>query len=93
MSDTVFGGCIWDATKAATNLVDHGVSFEEAALALDDIHALIEQDTHDNGNLIAICATPSRVLFVVHCERGEQLRIISARKASDSQVERYRRGG
>ena len=34
---------------------------------------------------------PARVLFVVHCERGEKVRIISARRATRLERKAYER--
>jgi len=91
VSDAAFGSFGWDSDKAAANERKHGVSFEEAALALDDVNAIIQPDANNNGNLIAICAAPgSGVLFIVHCERADVTRIISARCASKAHVARYR---
>jgi uncharacterized DUF497 family protein len=76
----------WDAAKAATNLRKHGVSFEEAATVFLDPHARLFDDPDVKANearfLLVGVSAAARVLVVVHVERGERLRIISARRAT-----------
>jgi uncharacterized DUF497 family protein len=76
----------WDATKAATNKRKHGVSFEEAATAfLDPLARIFNDPDHGHGELRFLLVGTSamnRMVIVVHVERGESLRIISARLAS-----------
>jgi uncharacterized DUF497 family protein len=83
---------VWDPLKAARNLRKHGVSFEEAAEALEDPHAIEALDLdQDEPRLRVLAWSPrGRVLFVVLVERdAETLRIISARKASRTEVKHY----
>jgi uncharacterized DUF497 family protein len=68
------------------------VSFEEAAEALEDPHAIEALDLdQDEPRLRVLAWSPrGRVLFVVLVERdAETLRIISARKASRTEVKHY----
>jgi len=91
VSDAVFGEFIWDTTKAARNEDKHGVSFVEATQVFEDNNALVRDDGNNNGNLIAIgYSRAQRILCVVHCERGEFVRIISARKATRAEARDYR---
>src|SRR5690606_31559971 len=77
----------WDAAKASSNLKKHGVSFEEAQSVFYDEFAIQFEDDSDSGEqrfLLLGMSCGGRVLVVVHCERGpdgQELRIISARKA------------
>src|SRR5262249_50018109 len=84
----------WDERKAASNLDKHGVSFEQATLAFDDAFAWVEQDhTEDYGEdrfILIGCALHS-ILYVVYTERGERIRIISAREAYDYERRDYYR--
>ena len=59
----------WDESKAARNLVKHGVSFEEAATVFGDPLS----DTFIVG-----LSEKSRMLIVAHTDEGEVVRIISA---------------
>jgi len=83
----------WDPDKAATNAARHGVTFGEAATVFADPRALYEYDAahstdEDRFHAIGMSARP-RVLLVVHCERGELIRIISARPATPAERRRY----
>ena len=76
----------WDRTKAASNLRKHGVSFDEAATAFADplSHVFPDPDHSDNETrflLIGMSQT-IRILVVSHTDRGEAIRIISAREAT-----------
>jgi uncharacterized DUF497 family protein len=84
----------WDPDKAAANLRNHGVSFEEASSVFydpfelskpDDAHSADEQ----RWNTIGV-SNRLRMVVVVSTERDEELvRIISARKANRAEVQRY----
>ncbi len=74
----------WDPEKASANRAKHRVSFEEAATAFADPMSLtIPDPDHSEDRWILLGRSMlSRVLVVVHVERGERVRIISARKAN-----------
>ena len=77
----------WDSAKAAANLRKHGVSFDEARTVFEDEEALLMPDPdHSVGEerfVLLGLSSALRVLVVVHCEyeKGDVIRIISARKA------------
>jgi len=83
----------WDPQKAKSNLEKHGVSFEEASTAFQGTLSLtIDDPLHsiDEERLILIgMSQKNRVLVVVHTERGNNIRIISARKATKKERKRY----
>ncbi len=83
----------WDSNKANANVSKHHVSFEEAATVFGDERSLTIEDTlHSEFEERKITIGKSkvdRVLVVVHTERGERLRIISARKASKNERKQY----
>ena len=80
----------WDEDKAASNLVKHGVSFEEAALAMTDPLSLDFNDAFQPANLVTLAASPTgRILYVVSTESHERVRIISARDATRQERPRY----
>ena len=85
----------WDPAKAKSNLKKHGVSFEEAQSAFYDEFALQFYDENSGAEdrfILLGLSNRARVLVVVHCERGEEkeeLRIISARKATNSGRQHY----
>jgi uncharacterized protein len=87
-------GFEWDALKAATNLKRHKISFREACRVFDDFFAVVEQDlTEDYGEdrFVAIGAIGSLLITVVFTERGNRIRIISARKATGYERRKYDR--
>jgi uncharacterized DUF497 family protein len=83
----------WDAAKAESNLVKHGVSFEAARCVFDDVFAY-ELFDFDSTQGEVRCVVTGRVngvvLRVVYTERGDRIRIISARKATTNEEEYYR---
>lgn len=88
--------CIWDSVKAASNLRKHGVSFEEAATALADDYAMTGADPdHSIGESRLVTfgmSSEGRLLVVSHTERGDALRIISARCATKRERRIYEEG-
>jgi len=74
----------WNAEKALANWRKHRVTFEQAVKAFHD-HLAVEQfdEREDYGeeriNLIGMCE--GVLLHVTYTERGERIRLISARKA------------
>jgi uncharacterized DUF497 family protein len=86
----------WDDGKAAQNLRKHGVDFGEAIVALEDPRRLEEIDdryTYDEERTLVIGMGLGRVLFVVTTLRNEDTyRIISARKATRHEQDRYYTG-
>lgn len=76
----------WDARKAASNLIKHVVSFEEAVTVFEDPLAVCFADpAHSSAQerlILVGYSSQSRLLFVSHAEVGENVRIISARLAT-----------
>ena len=72
MATIVYGDFEWDDAKAAQNLAKHGISFEEAVTAVVEPNALfLADDSGSEQRLVAIgISEQTRVLFVVHVERG-----------------------
>jgi uncharacterized protein len=83
----------WDPQKAARNLLDHAVSFEEAMSAFGDPLSLtVYDDDHSDyeDRYVLLGANDrSRLVVVVHTQRGENLRIISARLATRRERRAY----
>ena len=76
----------WDGRKAKANVAKHGVSFEEAATVFaDPLSLTIPDPDHSQAEerfIILGKSHTGKLLVVVHTERGDNLRIISARRAS-----------
>lgn len=82
----------WDETKAKTNLIDHGVSFEFAAGVFLDPHRLEwEDDREDYGEerFLTIGLASDKELVVVFTHRIGSVRLISARKANRHEQAEY----
>jgi uncharacterized DUF497 family protein len=82
----------WDDDKAQTNLTKHGVSFEDARLVFQDAFAVYDIDIsqhYDEERLIVVGMAIGSLLLVVHTERGERTRIISARRATKREQDDY----
>ena len=83
----------WDGNKAGTNLAKHGVSFEEAATVFADAFSLtIPDPAHSQREqrfIILGISHTRRLMVVVHTERGDRIRIISARRASRRERQCY----
>ena len=87
-------GFEWNPTKAARNLIDHKVSFEQAAIACSDPFAvewIDEREDYDEERsaLLGICGR--EILYVAYTERGGNIRIISARRAEKYEQDGYYR--
>jgi uncharacterized protein len=83
----------WDPVKATRNLRKHGVSFYEAATVFGD-PAAVTYDDPDHSvaerRFITIGrSVPGRLLVVAHAHREQNVRIISARKATAREREHY----
>jgi uncharacterized protein len=76
----------WDLRKAAANRRKHGVTFEEGATAFADRLSLTVPDpdhSEDEERFVLLELSITRRLLVVsHVERGDEIRLISARPAN-----------
>jgi len=83
----------WDPTKAAINLRKHRVSFLEALTAFADPRSVSVPDPdHSVGEerwLLIGQSERHRLLVIIHTERGDLIRLISARLATRSERKTY----
>ncbi len=83
----------WDPTKARINRRKHGVTFEEAATVFTDLLSSAIPDplhSEDEERFIIIGQSiRQRLLVVVHADRGDNIRIISARVANAHERKTY----
>jgi uncharacterized DUF497 family protein len=85
-------GIHFDPAKAASNLQKHGVHFSEAEMVLQDQLALTIEDPDAAGEQRWITMgtdSMGRILLVVYTYRSDQIRVISVRKASRQEREKY----
>lgn len=83
----------WDAQKAARNVKKHRVTFVEAATVFQDPLAFVFDDQDHSGEedreIIIGHSIRQRILVVSFTERGNSIRIISARRANQEEREDY----
>ena len=86
-------GFEWDDEKAASNIRDHeGVTFEQAAAAFSDPFAvewIDEREDYGEERSILLGRIRGQLLYVVYTERGTNIRIISARRATRHEQDIY----
>ena len=84
----------WDNDKAATNLNKHGIDFADAVSVFsDDLAVTIIDERFNEERFITIGIDAfSRVLVVVYTWRDEEIRLISARKATRLERTQYEEG-
>jgi uncharacterized protein len=86
----------WDPEKARSNLEKHGVDFHEAGTVFDDpLSTTVPDPAHsvDERRYITIGLSLSgRILVVAHTDRGEAVRLITARPATPTERRFYEQG-
>jgi uncharacterized protein len=86
----------WNSIKAKANITKHGVSFDEATTVFrDPLSITIGDPFHsiDEERFVQIGRScQNRLLVVVHTDRGDRIRIISARPASRKERKNYEEG-
>jgi uncharacterized DUF497 family protein len=83
----------WDPNKAVANVRKHGVQFSEAVGVFGDDYAITirddESDSDEQRFLTLGIGIKGRILVVVYCYSGENIRIISARSAGRPERDQY----
>lgn len=86
----------WDEKKARANLAKHRISFENAATVFGDPNAItIYDDSHStNEHRYATMGytIQGSLIVVTHTDRGNRIRIISARKTTAREKRNYEEG-
>lgn len=86
----------WDKNKATGNVSKHDVSFEEAKTVFDDplyIDFYDPDHSEDEARYLIIgTSNQRRLLIVSYTERGDVVRLISAREVTRSEREAYEEG-
>jgi uncharacterized DUF497 family protein len=84
----------WEPLKAASNLKDHGVSFEQAVKAFRDpfaVEVIDDREPYDEERINLIGMSDGMLLHVTYTERGDRIRIITARRAERHEQDDYYR--
>lgn len=85
-------GFQWDSDKSLENLTKHGVDFPEAEGVFEDEMAITIEDPDAEGEQRFITIGMgflARILVVVYTWRGDEIRLISARKANRKEKRDY----
>lgn len=86
----------WDPNKAALNLEKHGVSFPEATTVFDDdLSVAVPDPDHsleEHRYIIVGSSHRGRSLIVGYTERGDRIRIITARELTSKERKAYEQG-
>jgi uncharacterized protein len=83
----------WDKNKAKINVKNHKIDFEEATTVFGDTLSLTIPDplhsVEEERSITIGLSYRQNLLVVVHCEREDKIRIISARKATKHERKTY----
>ena len=86
----------WDGGKNAANFQKHGVWFEEAVTIFGDpLSDTFDDPDHseEEGRFLTLgTSSRGRLLIVSHTDRGERVRIISAREMTRQERNYYEEG-
>lgn len=79
----------WDPQKRKRNLEKHGIDFLRAQEVFEGPYFVNRSDRRGETRFLAIGKAGSEIIAVAYTERGENIRIISARKARSYEREKY----
>ena len=81
----------WDSEKAKRNKIKHGIGFKLATRVFEDEDRIEKRDDEHSQDeeRWQVIGKVENILFVVYTERGEKIRLISAREASPIEKEWY----
>jgi uncharacterized DUF497 family protein len=86
----------WDRGKSKSNLSKHDVPFEEAATVFGDPLSLTISDpghSDEEDRFVTIgVSSKLRTIVLVHTDRGDHVRIVSARQATTRERKDYEEG-
>ena len=86
----------WNPSKEQSNVEKHGVDFTEAATVLGDpLELTIADPDHSVEEFRFLSmglSSLNRILVVSYTERGERIRILSARVAAPKERRQYESG-
>lgn len=86
----------WSPDKAAINRQKHGISFQEAATVFgDSLSVTFPDPDHSIGEdryVMIGMSSLGQLLVVSHTDRGNYIRIISARRATRNERRFYEEG-
>lgn len=83
--------CLNGINQKPKNILKHGIHFADTFAVFDDPNAVTLDDNGSNEQRYITTGMDAfgRILVVVYTWRGDNIRIISARKAVRSEVKQY----
>jgi uncharacterized protein len=90
----LYAGAEWDEDKRLANVLKHGVDFVDAARIFEGRVEVTEECQREYGEngFSALGEFEERLFYVVYTRRGDNLRIISARRAGRHERGTYYKG-
>ncbi len=85
----------WDPNKAEINFKKHKIRFSDAEMVLYDPLAMtLEEHDIDNEQRFVTTGTDSigRIITIIYSYRSDTIRLISARKATQTERKQYEKG-
>lgn len=84
-------GYEWDPDKAKRNIRKHGIAFADAVSVFFDDSAITVEDNNSGEVRFATLGMDAfgLVLVVVYTWRGDNIRLISARRATERERKQY----
>jgi len=82
---------VWDEAKRRINLRKHGIDFADADKIFRGLILTAEDDYEAYGErrFLTLGLLRDQVVSVTHAEQGEEIRIISIRKATNHEARHY----
>jgi uncharacterized DUF497 family protein len=82
----------WDESKRLSNLEKHGLDFREAAAVFGQEHVIVRSAYRgEEERLLAIGTLDGRFVTAVHTMRSATIRIISLRRATREERQKYQK--
>ena len=84
-------GFEWDEAKRLVNFDNHGIDFIDVPEVFDGDIVTVEDDRYSYGErrFVTFGLLQGRVVAVVHTDRDDSVRVISARKATKNEQRTY----
>jgi uncharacterized DUF497 family protein len=81
----------WDEKKRIANIRNHGFDFVDAKEVFEGITFTLEDDRFDYGEerFITLGLLEGTIVVIAHTEKGNEIRIISMRKATKHEQKIY----
>ncbi|CAN5281996.1 BrnT family toxin [soil metagenome] len=85
----------WDEAKRRRNIAERGIDFVLAEELNLDLAVIVVDDRHDYGEVreVALDNIGGRIHVLVFTRRGDDIHIISLRKANVREIRRYQQAG